>query len=447
MDQVEIQYARSDDVNIAYQVIGDGPMDVVLVQGWISSIEAAMELPSYVRFVDRLASFSRLILFDKRGTGSSDRVSIDKLPSLEQRMDDVRAVMDAVGSERAALIGSSEGGPMSMVFAATYPERTTGLVLFGTFTSARNPAYSANPERPRFRDLVTEELIEQSWGQGQGAALFAPSHAGDPEFVKWMARYERQGASPSAAIALMKMNREIDATHVLPSIQCPTFVLHRAGDRVVRVEAGRSLAESIPNAKYLELNGDDHMPFVGDVDPVVDEIQEFLTGVRPVPGADRVLATMLFTDIVGSTATTADVGDKRWKQLLDDYYSTARRELDRFRGREIKTTGDGLLATFDGPARGIRCAAAVNESALSLGIETRSGLHTGECELMGDDIAGLAVDIGARVSSEAKSGEVLVSSTVKDLVAGSGLEFDDRGPHTLKGVPGEWRLFALAGGT
>ena len=426
-----IQYAKSDDVSIAYRVVGDGPLDVVFVQGWVSPIEQLMELPSYVRFVERLASFSRLILFDKRGTGSSDRVSINELPTLEQRMDDVRAVMDAVGSERAALVGSSEGGPMSILFAATYPERTTALVLIGTLAK-----FGYQPL----------EWIEKHWGEGRGAALFAPSLADDPEFTKFMARFERQGASPSAAAALMKMNQDIDVRQILPAIRTPTLVMHRAGDRVIPVDRGREIARLIPDARYLELEGEDHLPYVGDGDAIVDEVQEFLTGVRPDPEPDRVLATILFTDIVGSTATTAEVGDRRWKELLDAYYSSARKELKRFRGREVKTTGDGLLATFDGPARGIRCATAVRDSARAIGIETRSGLHTGECEVMGEDIAGIAVDIGARVEAEAESGEVLVSSTVKDLVAGSGLEFEDRGVRQLKGVPGEWQLFAVTGG-
>jgi class 3 adenylate cyclase len=290
------------------------------------------------------------------------------------------------------------------------------------------------------------QAVEQAWGQGRGVALFAPSHAGDPEFTKWMAKFERQGASPAAAVALMQMNSQIDVTGVLPAIRTPTIVMHRTGDRVVPVEAGRQLSEGIAGSRFVEVAGDDHMPYVGDTDLVADEIEEFLTGVRPVPEADRILATILFTDIVDSTATTSEIGDKRWAELLDGYYSSARKELDRFRGREVKTTGDGLLATFDGPARGIRCAAAVRDAAQSLGIETRSGLHTGECEVMGDDIAGIAVDIGARVSSEAGTGDVLVSSTVRDLVAGSGLEFEDRGARPLKGVPGDWQLFAVTGG-
>ena len=320
---------------------------------------------------------------------------------------------------------------MSVLFAATYPERTSALVLIGTLA--------------KFGYLPLD-MIEKNWGQGKGAALFAPSLAGDPEFTKFMARFERQGASPSAAVALMKMNQEIDVTQILPVIRTPTLVMHRAGDRVIPVDRGREIAGLIPDATYLELEGEDHLPYVGGGDAIVDEVQEFLTGVRPDPEPDRVLATILFTDIVSSTATTADVGDRRWKELLDAYYSSARKELRRFRGREIKTTGDGLLATFDGPARGIRCATAVRDSARAIGIETRAGLHIGECEMMGDDIAGIAVDVGARVESEAESGEVLVSNTVKDLVAGSGLEFEDRGVRQLKGVPGEWQLFAVTGG-
>ncbi len=435
--QPETRYAKSGDVNIAYQVVGDGPLDLVLVPGFVSHLEVAWEEPSLARLLSRLASFSRLITFDKRGTGLSDRVSLNELPTLEQRMDDVRAVMDAVGSERAALFGISEGGPMSVLFAATYPERTSALVLYGAY--ARHPAQGLTTEqRQPFQDAM-----ERSWGQGTAMGMFAPSRAEDHQFKQWWARFERLGASPGAAVAILRMAVEIDIRHVLPTIRVPTLILHRAEERVLPVEEARYMAEHIPGAKYVELPGTDHCEWVGDSDAILDEIQEFLTGVRPAPEPDRVLATVLFTDIVGSTQRAAELGDRSWRDLLDSYYALARKELDRFRGHEIKTTGDGFLATFDGPARGIRCACAISGSLGQLGIAIRAGLHTGECEMMGEDVGGIAVHIGARVAAEATAGEVLVSSTVKDLVAGSGIRFEDRGPHALKGVPEEWRLFAV----
>ncbi|MCH7578461.1 MAG: adenylate/guanylate cyclase domain-containing protein [Chloroflexi bacterium] len=439
--QPETKYAKSGDVHIAYQVVGDGPLDLVFVPGWVSHLEHSWEEPSNARFLHRLASFSRLIMLDKRGTGLSDRVSLAELPTLEQRMDDVRAVMDAVGSERAALMGISEGGSMCALFAATYPERTTALVLYAA--NARHPAHDLTAEQLQ----PTLDAFERSWGQGMAWPMWAPSRADDPQLKEWGARFERLGASPGAAVALFRMAAAIDIRHVLPAIRVPTLILHRTGDQALPVMDSRYMAEQIPGAKYVELPGMDHIWFVGDADAILNEVQEFLTGVRPGPEPDRVLATVLFTDIVGSTELTADMGDRRWTELLEGYYALARNELERFRGREIKTMGDGLLAAFDGPARGIRCACAMRESARHIGIDTRAGLHTGECETMGEDIAGIAVDIGARVAAEAADGEVLVSSTVKDLVAGSGLEFDDRGPHRLKGVPDEWRLFAVTGGS
>jgi pimeloyl-ACP methyl ester carboxylesterase len=435
--QPETRYAKSGDVNIAYQVVGDGPIDLVWVPGFISHVEVGWEDPSFARFFQRLASFSRLILFDKRGTGLSDRVSVKELSTLEQRMDDVRAVMDAVGSERAALLGYSEGGPMCALFAATYPERTSALVLYGAFTRLTDFRPSADQLQ------LVLDAMERSWGQESNLHQVAPSRADDQHFKEWWARYERLGASPGAAVAVTRMNFEIDIRHVLPAIRVPALILHRTGDRLVAVERGRNMAEQIPEAKYVELPGVDHLPFIGDADAILDEVQEFLTGVRPAPYPDRVLATVLFTDIVSSTQRAAELGDRRWHDLLDSYYALARRELGRFRGREVKTTGDGFLATFDGPARGIRCACAVSGEAGQLGLAIRAGLHTGECEIMGEDVGGIAVHIGARVSAEAAAGEVLVSSTVKDLVAGSGIGFEDRGPHALKGVPEEWRLFAV----
>ena len=446
--QPETRYAKSGDVNIAYQVLGDGPFDLVLVPGWASHIEHQWEEPSFARFLRRLASFSRLIMFDKRGTGLSDRVSISELPTLEQRMDDVRAVMDAVGSERAALMGVSEGGPMSVLFAATYPQRTAALVLYGTMAKgyADQDYPWALPREAVESNLAAMEKewgIEREWGHPYALNLFAPSRLNDQRFQEWWAKWGRLAASPGAAIALSRMNMEIDVRHVLPTVRVPTLVVHRKGDRACWVGGARYMAERIPDAKYVELPGDDHFPVVGDADAVLDEAQEFLTGVRPAPEPDRVLATVLFTDIVGSTERAAQLGDHRWRDLLDNYYALARRDLGRFRGREVKTTGDGFLATFDGPARGIRCACAISDEAGRLGLPIRAGLHTGECEIMGEDIGGIAVHIGARVATMAAPGEVLVSSTVKDLVAGSGLRFEDRGSRTLKGVPEEWHLFAV----
>jgi class 3 adenylate cyclase len=442
----ETRYTKSGDVNIAYQVVGDGPFDLVWVPGWVSHVEHQWDHPPLGRFLRRLASFSRLIMLDKRGTGLSDRVSLAELPTLEQRMDDVRAVMDAAGSERAALMGVSEGGPMCALFAATYPERTSTLVMYGTYAKwIRDAHYTWAPTREEHEQAL--ELYERRWGTPIGLRIFAPSVAEDEAFRQWWARSLRLAASPGAGVALYRMNMEIDIRHVLPAIRVPSLILHRSGDRLIDVGASRYMAERIRGAKYVELHGDDHIPWIGDADAILDEIQEFLTGVRPAPEPDRVLATVLFTDIVGSTQRAAELGDRRWHDLLDSYYALARRELGRFRGCEVKTMGDGFLATFDGPARGIRSACAISDSVDQLGIAIRAGLHTGECEMMEEDVGGIAVHIGARVAAEAAAGEVLVSSTVKDLVAGSGIRFEDRGEHRLKGVPEEWRLFAVEKGS
>ncbi len=435
------QYAKSGDVHIAYQVSGSGPLDLVWVPGFVSHLECQWEHPWSVRFLERLSSFSRLIRFDKRGTGLSDRVG--GIPTLEQRMDDVRAVMDAVGSQRAALFGISEGGPMSLLFAATYPQRTSALVLYGSYARRSwAPDHPSGWTEEEWR--VVLDTIEKGWGDVVGLDLWAPSGVGDESYKQWWATYRRLAASPGAALAVMQMNKEIDVRHLLPSVRVPTLILHRTGDRVTRIEQARYLAEHVPGARLVEFPGIDHAPWVGDSDAILDEIEEFLTGVRHHAEADRVLATVLFTDIVGSTERAAALGDRGWRALLDSYYAAVRRELARFRGREIDTAGDGVFATFDGPARAIRCAGAINAAVRPLGIEVRAGLHTGECEVMGEKVGGIAVHIGARVASQASSGEVLVSNTVKDLVAGSGLRFEDRGVHALKGVPGEWRLFAVA---
>ena len=437
------RYARSGDVYIAYQVVGDGPRDLVMIPPFVSHVDVYWEEPSLARFLDRLASFSRLVLFDKRGTGLSDRVPLDALPDLEHRMDDVRAVMDAVGSEKAALLGVSEGGPMSALFAATYPQRTTGLVLYGTFASTiRDDAYPWAMDAHDREEII--EDMPRTWGLGDYVDLLAPSMAEDQRFRTWWARLERMGASPSAAMALRRMNGQIDLRPVLPAIHVPTLVVHRTGDRDSAVEEGRYLAARIPGARFVELAGEDHLPWVGDQDAIVDEVEEFLTGCRQGPDVDRVLATVMFCDIVGSTERAVEVGDHKWRDVLESYYGAIRRELSRFRGHEVDTAGDGFLATFDGPARAIRCACTIRDALRETGLRIRSGLHTGEVEVMREKFTGIAVHIGARVAAVAEPGEVLVSSTVKDLVSGSGLRFVDRGLRALKGVPGEWRLFAVA---
>jgi pimeloyl-ACP methyl ester carboxylesterase len=437
------QYARSGDVNIAYQVVGQGALDLVYVAGWVSHLELAWEEPTLARFLHRLASFSRLILFDKRGTGLSDRVPNEALPTLEQRMDDVRAVLEAAGSPRAAIFGHSEGGNMSALFAATYPERTVALVTFGIFAKRLfSPDYPWAPtpeERQR-----SYELVEREWGRDMDLADLAPSAADDEAFKRRLATYFRRSASPGAAVALLRMNTQIDIRDVLPSIRVPTLVMHRTGDRDARVEEGRWIASRIPGARFVELAGEDHLPWTGDQDAVLDEVEEFLTGVRRGPDPDRVLATVLFTDIVGSSELAARLGDRAWRELLEQHHALVRKELARFRGREIDTSGDGFLATFDGPARAMHCALSTRDALRRLGIEIRAGVHTGEIELAGDKVRGIAVHIGARVAAAATPGEVLVSSTVKDLAAGSGIRLADRGNHVLKGCPGEWRLFAAS---
>jgi len=440
MRKPETRYALSGDVNIAYQVVGNGPFDLVFVPGWVSHLDHYWDEPHIARFYSRLAAFSRLIRFDKRGTGLSDRgVS---MPTLEQRMDDVRAVMDAVGSQRAAIMGISEGGAMSILFAATYPERTTALVLYGSYArSAWAPDYTFARTTEEFEARIAG--FREGWGSGRTAAVFAPSHAGDEAFREWAAANERTSASPGAMEALQRMNFDIDARHLLGAIRVPTLVLHRTGDRAVNVAHGRYLAAHIPGAKYVELAGDDHAWAAGDADALLDEIEEFLTGQRQAPDPDRVLATVLFTDIVDSTRKAVELGDRRWKEVLEAHHATVRRELARFRGREIDTAGDGFLASFDGPARAVNAAVAIAEKVATVGLTVRAGVHTGECEVMGSKLSGVAVHIGARVAALAAPGEIVVSSTVKDLVAGSGLRFDDRGVHVLKGVPGEWRLFAV----
>ncbi len=438
----ETKYVQNGDVSIAYQVVGNGPFDLLIVPGFISHLEQAWEDPAYSRFLQRLASFSRLIQFDKRGTGLSDRI-VD-IPTLEQRMDDVRAVMDATGSERAALFGISEGGPMSILFAATYPERTSALILYGSI--AKGSWTSDYPWGARLDDEGREEWLEgwrKEWGGPYGIETWAPSVADDAQFRQWWAKYLRLGASPSAVINVFRMNESIDVRDILPAVRVPTLVLHRSGDRAVEVEQGRYLAQHIPGAKFVEQSGDDHLWWVGDSESIVNEIQEFLTGERPTIEPDRVLVTVLFTDIVDSTKRAAEMGDRRWRGLIESHNKLIRTEINRFEGRVVKSTGDGFLATFDGPSRAISCALEVSEEARRLGIEIRAGLHTGEVELIDGDVAGITVHTAARVLAEARASEVWTSRTVKDLVAGSKFNFSEQGAFRLKGVSGDWPLFTV----
>jgi len=445
--QAETRYARSGDVSIAYQVVGEGPLDLVYVPGAFSNVDLLWEDPARGPFFERVVRFSRLIVFDKRGTGASDRVG--GLANLETRMDDVRAVMEAAGSERAAVVGASEGGPMSILFAATYPERTAALVVYGSM-----PRFVWAPDWPYGQPLDEymrdAEESARVWGTEHGAMEFMRSQGRTPteELVRWHASRQRLTASPGDVIALEQMNAQIDVRHVLPTVRVPTLVLHRVEDELP-IEAARWTAAQIPGARLAELPGGPHMPYYGDSEAVLRELEAFVTGVHEdggwdAPEPDRVLATVLFTDIVGSTAKAVELGDRRWRELVQEHHSLVRRQLARYRGRELDTAGDGFFASFDGPARAIRCACAISQNVHRLGIDVRAGLHTGECETIDGKVGGIAVHIGARVAAEAGPGEILVSSTVKDLVAGSGLEFEDRGAAALKDVPGEWRLFAVA---
>jgi pimeloyl-ACP methyl ester carboxylesterase len=435
----DFQYAKSGDVNIAYTVAGEGP-DLLVAPGFISHLEVGREQPSLAHFYSRLASFRRVITFDKRGTGLSDPAT--HAPTLEECIDDLRAVMDAAGSDRADVLGVSEGGTMAMLFAATDPARVKTLLLYGTYARLLEaPDYPYGVGAEDLEKLI--EISARGWGDGVGLAAWAPSRRNDTDLRQWWARLQRLAASPGMVRNIFALYPKMDIRDVLPAIQVPTLVLHRRDDRMVSVDMGRYIADHIPDAKFVELEGADHLFFTGDADAIVDEIQEFLTGVRPQPPVERVLATVLFTDIVDSTQCAVEVGDERWKELLGRHDEQVRRQLERFQGREVKTTGDGFVATFDGPARAIRCAMAIRDAVRSLGLEVRAGLHTGEVELRDHDISGIAVHLAARVAATAGAGEVLVSRTVVDLVAGSGLTFAARGEHALKGVPGQWELFAV----
>jgi class 3 adenylate cyclase len=436
----ETLYARSGDgVHIAYQVFGGGDVDVVFIPGFVSHLELTWQMPGLARFMERLATLSRVITFDKRGTGLSDPVPVSELPTLEQRMDDLRAVMDAAACERAVVVGVSEGGPMATLFAATYPSRVSGLVLIATTARFRR----ADDAPWGWSDDLVETMLRdtvESWGTGRTIGVLAPTAVADPLFDP--GRFERSAASPGATSALIRMVADTDARGVLPTISARTLVVHRIDDRIVPVEAGRDLAARIDGARLVELPGSDHA-FFSDPDPVVDQVEEFVTGGSAHSEPDRVLATMLFTDIVGSTRTAAAVGDRRWHELLDAYDSIVARQLDRFRGRRVKQTGDGHLAAFDGPARAIRCGVAIRDGVRPLGLTVRVGVHTGEVELRGEDLSGISVVTAARVMALAEDDQVWVSQTVRDLVAGSGLEFEPRGEHELKGVPGTWRLWEV----
>lgn len=424
----ETHYVQNGEVNIAYQVVGDGPVDVVFVMGWISHLEYFWRHHLFASFLERLASFSRLILFDKRGTGLSDRVPIDRLPTLEQRMEDVHAVMDAVGSERAVLVGVSEGGPMCAMFAATYPERTSGVVMFGTYAKRiRDDDYPWAPtieQRNAFFDVV-----KRDWGKPVGLEERAPSMAGDPEFREWWAEYLRMGASPGAAVALTKMNAEIDVRDVLPLVRVPTMVMHRRDDLCLKVDEGRYVADRIPGAKFVELDGDDHLPFVGDQEAVLEEIERFVSGLQSGGGSQRVLATVLSIRLPDESPTEAR--------------DRIRKKLDVFKGREVPDGDREILATFDGPARAIRCAAAITDLANSLGVEIRTGLHTGECDVVDGRYSGFAVELARLIAEEAASGNILVSRTVKDLVAGSGIVFQEFGVRSFEISDSDWRLFEV----
>jgi pimeloyl-ACP methyl ester carboxylesterase len=437
------RYARSGELSIAYQVVGDGPVDLVFAPGFVSHVELSWEDPLLgSRYYERLASFSRLILFDKRGTGLSDPVPGPA--TLEERTDDLLAVMDAAGSERAAIFGVSEGGAMAALFAATHPERTESLVLYGSWPRMlKAPDYPIGADPEQLEQLIA---LADRWGDGVGLSSWAPARANDPQARESWARFQRAAASPGMVRNLFRLYPEIDIRGILPSIRAETLVLHRAGDRIVPVECGIYLAGNIPGARFVELPGEDHLWIVGDSDAILDEVEEFVTGGRKGPEPDRVLVTILFTDIVGSTEQAAAAGDRGWSAILKSHDAAVRRQLERFHGAEIDTAGDGFFVSFDGPARAIRCAVAIRDAVRSLGLEVRAGLHTGEAEKVGDDLRGIAVNIGSRIGAIAQPGEVLVSNTVVDLVAGSGLAFEDRGDHELKGVPGSRRLYAVASG-
>ena len=436
----ETKYAKSGDINIAYQVVGEGPVDLVLVPGWISNIDVFWEEPSVVRFLNKLASFSRLILFDKRGTGLSDRVTDS--PMLEERMDDVRAVMDAVGSQQATLLGYSEAGTMVALFAATYPERTNSIIMIGSFARRiKSHDYPCGVDVEEYKESIKE--LTKIWGGPIGIGQRIPSKKNDEQFKKWWAKFLRMGASPGTAEAITKMIIEIDVRDILPSINVPALIIHAEGDKVISLPNGEYLAKHIPNARLVVVKTEDHLPFIEKSTEILEEVEEFVTGIKAERNMGRVLSTLMFTDIVDSTKMAQEMGDQNWSDLLETHDSVIRHELSVYRGKEIDTAGDSFFASFDGPARGLRCAQAINKSIDELGLSVRVGIHTGECEVRGKNLAGIAVHIAARISALAGPEQILVSRTVKDLVAGSGIEFKDFGTHSLKGVSDQWSLFEI----
>jgi len=437
------------DVSLAYQVFGAGPLDLLLTTGWVPSMDSAWDEPAYSQFLGRLGDFGRVILWDKRGTGLSDRVPPDQLPTMEERMEDLTSVLEAAGSERAAFVGLSEGAAMSVLFAATYPDRVSHLVLYGGWAASFADEADDFPGvmQREFKDAFTAMVLENWSDMRPLLSLWAPSRVSDNAFAEGWARSLRAGASPAAATAWLEMSAETDIRRILPAVDVPTLVVSRRGDRIVPSANARYLAARIPGARHVELPGDDHLWWAGDAEAIVDEIEEFVTGRLESSDRRRALVTVLFTDIVGATERVASDGDRRWRDRLEIHDRLARAEITRFGGREIKSLGDGFLVAFDGPARAIRCASEIQRAVASTGLTVRAGIHTGECEVIGDDVAGLAVHIGARIGACAGAGEVRVSQTVKDLVAGSGIGFRDRGMHELRGVPGRWRLFAVADGS
>ncbi len=446
MKKSEVRYAENRDGEaVAYQICGDGPLDVVFVPDWVGNLEVMWEEATLARFLERLGRFARVVCFDKRGTGLSDPVPLGAMPTWEEWMYDVGTVMDAADSPRAAIFGHGDGGVMALLFAATQPDRTTALILAD--------AYARRTWAPDYPWGVPEQVVPRliefilgAWGTGEAARDGAPSLADDPSFIQWRGRYERLAMSPGQFGPIYPVTYERDFRWVLPTVRVPALVLHRVGNRYVRVGNGRYLADHIEGAQYVEIPGEDHFFHAGDVEAMLGPVQEFLTGSRVLPEPERVLATVLFTDIVGATAHAERLGDSAWRDLLDRHHALVRRELERFRGREIDTAGDGFFASFEGPARGVRCALAIRDALRPLGLEIRAGVHTGECERSGDKLAGIAVHIGARVAGLAEAGEVLVSRTVKDLVAGSGLVFVDRGRQELKGVSDRWQLYSAGEG-
>jgi class 3 adenylate cyclase/pimeloyl-ACP methyl ester carboxylesterase len=439
--QHHTHYARIGDASVAYQVTGEGPMDVLFIPGFVSNVEQYWEMPKIPEILHRFERYSRLIRYDKRGTGLSD--PMDHVPTIDDRIDDMLAVMDAVDCDQAHLFGVSECGPIAILFAATYPDRVKSLALYaGAARYTVGDDYPIGWPPDFFESDEVKSRVLDGWGEGVAIETFAPSCIGDDAFIEAWGRFQRAGASPSMGLMTMQALTKIDVRDLLPSVRVPTLLLHRKGDVAVSCAASAYMSERIPNCRYLELPGDDHLWFAGDTDSIFDPVEEFFTGGIAEPVNDRVLATVMFTDIVDSTKHASEMGDARWRELLGEHDVRMTNLVERFRGRAIKSTGDGMLATFDGPTRALACAAAAQGAVSPLGIHLRAGLHTGECEVLGDDIAGLAVHIAARVSALAEADEVLVSSTVKDLVVGSGVTFDSRGATELKGVPGEWNLFA-----